>query len=332
VRLCALGTDQRSTEGYREAAFVAARSDGLFSLDPPRPEDRPARLSASALATIDAGSKILFSALAALYPDTDDLSATDESRIKRIQFAYYDAVGHASIQLTFDLLNAAEDASEEQRQFDTLIAAQVRQAFHLAVTALVRPLHAARAEERLENGVRFKLKGERMTPNDDKPHLAKQTFAILREVADHATPNDLAQLRTMFLPAPPLSFWKMMATVPREQVDNDACLITWKVVLRGLGNVRHSSKSLGRTLAESEFPEERTDRLLVASGTALPGLIDEALRWLMSHGVEAVDLSALATLGLADALQDAGAVDWMRKKLALDYVRTVDAKARRDGD
>ena len=70
--LCALETDQGKTKGYRETLFVAARSEGLFHLDPPRPEDRPARLSASALATIDAGSKILYSALAALYPDTAD--------------------------------------------------------------------------------------------------------------------------------------------------------------------------------------------------------------------------------------------------------------------
>jgi hypothetical protein len=71
ARLCALGTDQGKTKGYREALYVAARSDGLFHLDPPKPEDRPARLSASALATIDAGSKVLYSALAALYPDTN---------------------------------------------------------------------------------------------------------------------------------------------------------------------------------------------------------------------------------------------------------------------
>jgi hypothetical protein len=47
VRLCALGTDQGKTKGYREALFVAARADGLFHLEPPEPEDRPARLSAS---------------------------------------------------------------------------------------------------------------------------------------------------------------------------------------------------------------------------------------------------------------------------------------------
>jgi hypothetical protein len=97
VRLCALGTDQGKTKGYHEALFLAARSEGLFHLDPPKPEDRPARLSASALATINAGSKVLYSALAVLYRDTDDLSGTDGSRIASAQFNYYGAVGHRSV-------------------------------------------------------------------------------------------------------------------------------------------------------------------------------------------------------------------------------------------
>jgi hypothetical protein len=329
VRLCALGTEQGKTKGYRETLFVAVRSDGLFHLDPPKPADRPARLSASALATIDTGSKVLFSALAALYPDSDDLNETQRSRIRAAQFTYYDAVGHASVQLVFDLLNDSENAPEEQRRFDRLIATQVRQAFNLAATALIRPLHAARAEHRLEAGIHFRLKGESMSKTFNPPPLARQTFAILRDVAEHATPNDRAQLRTMFLPEPPLSFWKMMAAVPQEQIDDEHCLGIWKIVLRALGHVRQSSASLGRTLAAQDFPEDRMDRLLTASRTSLPGLIDEALRWLVSHGVEAADLSVLVTLGIGDALGDSQARDWARKQLALDYVRVApDAQAR----
>jgi hypothetical protein len=328
VRLCAVGTDQGKTRGYHEELFVAARSDGLFHLEPPKPEDRPARLSASALAIIDGGSKVLYSALAALYPDTDDVNDTERSRIRRAQFTYYDRVGHASVQLVFDLLNVPENAPEEQQRFDALIAAQVRQAFNLAATALLRPLHIARAEHRLENGIHFKLKGESMSKEFKPPPLARQAFAILREVAEHATPNDRARLRTMFLPEPPLSFWKMMAAVPQEQIDNERCLAVWKVVLRALGNVRHTSGSLGRALAAQSFPEDRMDRLLTASGTSLSGLIDEALRWLVSHRVEGTDLSVLATLGVADALQDGEARDWARKQMALDFVRAADAQER----
>jgi len=330
VRIYALGTDQGKTKGYRETLFVAARSGGLFHLDPPKPEDRPSRLSTTAISTIDAGAKVLYSALAALYPDTDDLNETELSRIRGAQFTYYDAVGHASVQLVFDLLNAPENAEEEQQRFNALIAGEVREAFSRAATALIRPLHAARAEQVLETGIRFRLKGEAMSQEFSPSPLARQTFAILRSIVERATPNDRAQLRTMFLPEPPLSFWKMIAAVPQEQINNDQCLAIWKIVLRALGHIRHSSTSLGRTLAAEDFPEDRMDRLLTASGSSLPGLIDEALRWLVSHHVEATDLSVLATLGLADALGDSESRDWARRTIALDYVRSVDAKARRE--
>jgi hypothetical protein len=130
----------------------------------------------------------------------------------------------------------------------------------------------------------------------------------------------------MFLPEPPLSFWKMMAAVPQEQIDNDYCLAIWKIVLRALGHIRHSSVPLGRTLAAQDFPEGRMDRLLTASGSSLRGLIDEALRWLVSHRVEATDISMLATLGSADGLGNSEARDWARRQIALDYVRSADEK------
>jgi hypothetical protein len=329
VRLCALGTDQGKTKGYREILFLATRSEGLFHLEPPKPEDRPARLSASALATIATGSKILDGALAVLFfPEMDNLRETEWVRIRAYKSGFYDAVGHASVQLVFDLLNDTENAPEEQQRFDRLIATEVRRAFNLAATALIRPLHSARAEQRLETGIRFRLKGEEMSNQFDPPPLARQAFAILREITERATPDDRARLRTMFLPEPPLSFWKLMAAVPQDQIEDEHCLAIWKVVLRALGHVRHSSSSLGRTLVSQEFPEDRMDRLLVASGSSLPGLVDEALRWLVSHRVEAADLSVLVTLGIAGALGDGESRDWARKRIALDYVRSADAQAQ----
>jgi hypothetical protein len=323
ARLCALGSDQGKTKGYREALFLAKRSEGLFHFDPPTKEDRPARLSETALATIESGGTILYSALAALYPDTDDLGITDKKRIGAAQHSYYDAVGHASVQLVFDILNDDDDPSEAQRRFDSLIAREIRNAFNLASSALVRPLHAARAAQRLEMGIRFRLKGEAMSSEFNPPQLAQQAFAILRELSEHATPDDRARLRTMFLPEPPLSFWKMMAVVPREQTDDDRCVAIWKVVLRAFGEIYQSGKPLGQILALEAFPEARMDRLLTASGASLPGLIDETLRWLVSHRVQAADLSVLVTLGVADALGDAEARDWARKKIALDFVRST---------
>jgi hypothetical protein len=225
-------------------------------------------------------------------------------------------------------LNQEENAPEEQKRLNTLIAAEVRAAFDLAVSALVRPLHAARAEYRLEGGIRFRLKGEAMSKDTEPPLLSRQVFAILRDISDHATPDDRARLRTMFLPAPPLVFWKLLASVPEEQTDNERSVAIWKIVLRALGDMKHSYSSLGRALAEQGFPEDRMERLLTASGSSLPGLIEEALRWLSSHHVQSVDLSIAASLGLAETLGDLEARDWVRRQIALDYVRETESKRR----
>ncbi len=119
-----------------------------------------------------------------------------------------------------------------------------------------------------------------------------------------------------------------MASVPDEQTDNEHCVAIWKIVLRALGDMRHSSSSLGRTLAAQGFPEDRMDRLLTASGSSLPGLIEEALRWLGSHHIETVDLSILASLGLADTVGDVEARNWARRQIALDYVRGAGSEGR----
>ena len=199
ARLSALGSEQGKTKGYREALFVAKRSEGLFHFELPRPEDRPTRLSQAALATIEIGSKILYAALAVLYPDADDLSDTEKKRIRAIQHFYYEAVTHPSIQFVFDMLNAPEDAAAEQSYLNRLIAEQIRTAFDRAATALARPLHAARAANRIESGIHFRLKGESMTKEFAPPPLARQSFAILRELSQHATPDDRARLRTMLI-------------------------------------------------------------------------------------------------------------------------------------
>jgi hypothetical protein len=52
----------------------------------------------------------------------------------------------------------------------------------------------------------------------------------------------------------------------------------------------------------------------------------------VSHQVEATDLSALATLGIADALQDGKARDWARKQMAFDYICAADAPLMHKGE
>ena len=160
-----------------------------------------------------------------------------------------------------------------------------------------------------------------MRDRDAIPHLGRQTFVILSEMMAHLSPDDRARLRTMSLSDPPLSFWKMMARVPEPQTETDRCLSVWKVMLRTMGQVSQSKVPLGRILKEIDFPEDRLSRLLVASGTSLPGLLDEVARWLISHDVKSADLTNLCAIGLGDALGDLEARDWARRDLALQFVR-----------
>ena len=321
VRLCALGSEQGKTKGYREATFIAARGGDLFTLDEPAEDDRPARLSARALATIDAGQKVLRGALIQLFAEVNDPSDVDWARINGVRESFRTLVGPSSVQFVFDRLKDEEDIASEQKQLDQLVADAVIDAFDVAVTVSANPLRVARAEDRLRAGLRFDLGGAAMSDRDAIPPLARQTFAILNEIMAHLSPDDRARLRTMSHD-PPLSFWKLMARVPELQAENDRCLAVWKVVLRTMGRVTQSRVPLGRILKETDFPEDRLSRLLVASGTSLPGLLDEVARWLISHDVERVDLTSICVMGLGDALGDFKARNWARRELALQFVRS----------
>lgn len=322
VRLCALGSEQGKTKGYREATFIAARGSDLFTLDEPSEEDRPARLSARALETIDAGQKVLRSALIQLFKEANDPSDVDWARINGVGDTFRTLVGLPSVQFVFDRLEDEEDITAEQKQLDQFVADGVIDAFDVAVTVFANPLQVARAEDRLRAGVRFDLGGAAMSDRDAIPLLGRQTFAILNEIMAHLSPDERARLRTMSLSDPPLSFWKLMARVPEFQAENDRCLAVWKVVFRAMGRVTQSRVPLGRVLKETDFPEDRLSRLLVASGTSLPGLLDEVARWLISHDVERADLTNLCVIGLGDALGDFEARNWARRLLALQFVRS----------
>lgn len=321
VRLCAIGTDQGKTKGYREATFMASRGADLFSLDEPSPDDRPARLSKRALSTIDAGRKILSTALVELFKDIEKASDVDWTRTKPAEQLFRSSVSAQSVQFVFDALSKDEDITREQQALDQFVAGAVVSCFEVASKAAFNPLKSARAELRLRDGIHFQLRGANMRDDRSQPFLARQTFAILAEMTSHLSPDDRARLRTMSLADPPLSFWKLLASVPEEQSEDANCISIWRTVLRAAGRVRHSRAPLGRILRETDFPDARVSRLLAATGPSLPWLLDEVGRWLISHDVEHANLAELATLGLGDALNDHPARDWARRSIALQFVR-----------
>jgi hypothetical protein len=155
--------------------------------------------------------------------------------------------------------------------------------------------------------------------------LARQTHAVLAEMAQHLTPNDRARLRTMPLTDPPLLYWMLLASVPPTQAENPATEAVWRVVLPALGRVYPARRGVGRVLFETELSEMRMERLLTATGQALVASLTETVRWLIAHEVERVAIEELATLGLADALGDRETLEQARKRIALDFAHAAHA-------
>ena len=79
------------------------------------------------------------------------------------------------------------------------------------------------------------------------------------------------------------------------------------------GRVGIDSAGRLQRVAEIAAPE--------ADGKTLRTLITEAARWLLAHDVTTGAIDQLATLGLADAMADHSTREWMRRRIALDYVR-----------
>jgi hypothetical protein len=85
--------------------------------------------------------------------------------------------------------------------------------------------------------------------------------------------------------------------------------------------MRHRGPSVGRTLAETEYPEARINSLLAATGPHLTELVAEVVRWLLAKDAEAATLTDLVTLAVADATGDTDERGRNRHRIALDYAR-----------
>jgi hypothetical protein len=327
VRLCALGTDQGKTLGYWEAVYSATRKKQGFRLGPVGAEDRAADLSQRMLERLKSGQNHLSATLIRLLEikDFDQLKhrAREKVIVDQANNHFRGLAGPASVQLVFDLLQEPIDLEADQQQMNTLVGAAMWKAFDRARAVTADYLTAAAAEDYLRATLDRRFGATSMVDHAERPHLVRQTYAVLQEMITHLTPDDRARLRTMSLSQPPLSFWMVLVAAPVEQTNDDGCISVWKSILRAMGRVGPSGPALGRVLAETEFPRDRVSRLLVATGSTLVGLIDEVARWLISHDMANADLSLLAALGLADALADTATREWTRRQIALDYVRAV---------
>ena len=182
-------------------------------------------------------------------------------------------------------------------------------------------LRCARAEQCLRWGLKDVFGEMQMNDKDQLPDLAKQCYAVINDIASRLTPEDRARLRTMYATEPPMIYWTLLAQVPVAQAEDQTTEAVWRVVLMLLGRMRPGKAGVGRLLRQTELPEPRVQQLLGSTGETLRTLITETARWLLAHDVTTGAIDQLATLGLADAMADHATREWVRRRIALDYVR-----------
>jgi hypothetical protein len=134
------------------------------------------------------------------------------------------------------------------------------------------------------------------------------------------TPDNRASIRSAARELP-LAAYIALAAVPAEQMENPATRRLWEAVVRALGNIQHGGAPAGKALAKTDYPEPRISALLRAHGQMQVDLIEEAIRWLVSHDIKRCSLTALVVLCLADICGDLPLRDQTCATIALSYAR-----------
>ena len=150
----------------------------------------------------------------------------------------------------------------------------------------------------------------------ETPALARQCHAILREIANHLTPDQRAKLRTMVPNKPAMAYYTGLSAVP-EAI---RAAPVWSAIIPAMGRMQVNGRNPGRALADSGYPEMRMQRLLGATGEALVTQISTACNWLVSREEVGVDLGLLAAMGVADWENDREMLEALRTHLAMGFV------------
>ena len=316
LRLCGIGIDQGKTLGYWEALYPLSKR-AVFSLS--ASPERAADLSQRALGVADEVDGILRWAVGALTAGSFKSASVKATR-GRASAMLRDALTNPLTEAILELLGVPANPAAEQQALQKVAVEVLRDVWAIVSTGCPDRLAVAEGTARL-NGRIFKLTGDR--PVETLPQLSKQVYAVLGEIVAHLTPGDRAKLRTMLTTDPPMLYWTLLSQVPRQLADDPAAEAVWRATMPALGAVRLSKRGIGRVLAETNYPEMRLRQLITATGQTLVGLSAEVVRWLVAHEQTAVNLEALVTLGLADALGDDRTRSELRQRIALDYVRSV---------
>lgn len=314
VRVCGLGVDQGKTRGYWEAFHPLSQRAAFSLTTEPR---RAADLSQRALDVENEVEGVLRWAMGALMEGSGQSAAVKAGK-SRAAHELSTALTEPLTANILGLLAEPPDPAAEQSAMLKTAVAILREVWAQIESGCPDPLRRAAGANRLSARI-YKLTGE--TTMTALPDLAKQVHAVLHEIGDHLTPNDRARLRTMIATEPPMLYWVLLGKVPRRLMESPTTEGVWRAVLPALGAIRTGGTPIGSALAQSGYPEMRVRQLLTATGETLVGQLAEVVRWLVAHEATAIDLAALAALGLADALDEEHTRAELRQQIAMSWVR-----------
>ena len=298
----------RPTVAVERERWVLFGSDG---------SDRLAALSKLALTQCSAAEEAMWSAVRLLFPHAARQDLVAKAHTYRVIDTLTDALGPASLQLVASLMAQAPDEDAEAKAINAMCAHHVRETWTAFARTWPDLLAAANASLRLDWLMRHSFQ-EGLFVNEKTP-LSQRVHAVIAEMDSHLTPDDRASIRSAAARLP-LAGYVALAQAPYEWTTADApALPALEQAVRALGRVRHRGPSVGRVLAETEYPPSRINTLLAATGDHLTSLVAEIVRWLVAHEVEEVVLTDVIACAIADAVGDLPARDAARHRMALDY-------------
>jgi hypothetical protein len=326
VRIGAVAARQGGTRGYWETTVAVERERWvLFGSDG---SDRLSALSKLAVTQCAAAEGALSSALWTLFPRATRKDMVANAHIYRIKSGLIDALGPASLERVTSLMAQAPDEDEEAKAINAMCAHHLRETWTAFARTWPDLLAIANSSLRLNGLMRHNFQ-EGLFVNEKTP-LSQKVHAVIAEMDNHLTPDNRASIRSAAAQLP-LAGYVALAQAPSEWTTADApALPALEQAVRALGRVRHRGASVGRVLAETEYPPSRINTLLAATGDHLTSLVAEIVRWLVAHKVEDVVLTDVIACAIADALGEATARDAARHRMALDYARASAPKKARE--
>ncbi len=325
VRIGAVAAGQGKTRGYWETTVAVERERWvLFGADG---SDRLAALSKLALTQCSIAEKAMWSAVRLLFPGAAREDLVAKAHTYRVVDTLTDALGPASLQLVASLMAQAPDEDAEAQAINAMCAHNLRDTWTGFARTWPDLLAVANASLRLDWLMRRSFQEELFV--NEKTPLSQRVHAVIAEMDRHLTPDDRASVRSAAAQLP-LAGYVALAHAPYEWTTADApALPALEQAVRALGRVHHRGASVGRVLAETEYPPSRINTLLAATGDHLTSLVAEVVRWLVAHEIEELVLTDIIACAIADALGDVPARDAARHRMALEYARAVGAKKAR---